>query len=295
MRVLIVDDNKNNRTLLSEMLTYKNYKVAEACNGIEALACIKASKPDLIISDIMMPGMDGFTLLRELKKEKSTKHIPLVFYTAHYVGEKDRELALKLGASRVIFKPKEFKELVDEIEAVLGEYRTGLIKAEKPVFKTEEEYLKQYSERIIRKLEEKVIELEQEIRERKWAFEELARALNERENFMETIPGIVCALDSNGNLIRWNRKLVEVTGLRGKEIMGRSVLELFAEPDKSLIAETIRKVLEEGYDEVYAKMPGKNRVSIPYHLTCAALKDEQGNLTGLIGVGIEVTERKKGD
>lgn len=292
-KVLVVEDNKIDRALLSEMLAFKKYVVAEASNGIEALKSVKSSKPDIIISDVMMPVMDGFTLLRELKKDESTKHIPLIFYSAHYVGEKDKELALKLGASGFVFKPIEFKELINKIESLLGEYETGLVKPEEPSFKTEEEYLKQYSERIIRKLEEKVVELEQETVERKWAFEELGRALNERENFMETIPGIVCAADINGNLIRWNRKLMEVTGLKGKEIMGKPVLELFADQDKAIMTGAIGKVLKEGYAEVEAKMLGKNGILIPYHVTVTALKDENCNLMGLIGVGIDITERKK--
>lgn len=292
-KVLVVEDTKTDRTLLSELLMSKNYDVVGANNGIEALKSVKASKPDIIISDIMMPEMDGFALLRELKKDESTKHIPLVFYTAHYLDEKDKELAVKLGASGFIFKPLEFSELLTKIESILGEYETGSIKPDEPSFKTEEEYLKHYSERIIRKLEEKVIELDQETIERKWAFEELARALNERENFMETIPGIVCTLDINGNMIRWNHKLMEVTGLQGNEIMGKPVLELFANQDKAIMDETIRKVLNEGYVEVEARILGKNGVPVQYHLTAAALKDEQGNLMGIIGVGVDITERKK--
>jgi len=94
MKVLIVDDNKNNSILLSKLFTSNNYEAIKASNGIEALACIRQSRPDLIISDIMMPGMDGWTLLRELKKEELTKDIPLVFYTCYYVSEKTGNLPL---------------------------------------------------------------------------------------------------------------------------------------------------------------------------------------------------------
>lgn len=292
-KVLVVEDNKLDRTLLGEMLTYKNYVLEVASDGFEALKSAKSSKPDIIISDIMMPVMDGFTLLRELKKDETTKHIPLVFYSAHYVDEKDKELALKLGASGFVFKPVEFKELINKIESVLGEYETGLVKPEEPSFRTEEEYLKQYSERIIRKLEEKVLELEQETVERKWAFEELGRALNERENFMETIPGIVFAADINGNMVRWNRKLAEVTGLAGNEIMGGHVPELFAEQDRAAITGMVGKVLEEGYAEFEAGIIGKNGALIPYRLTVTALKDESGKINGLIGVGIDMTGRRR--
>lgn len=176
-KVLVVDDNQNDRMVLSEMLSAKNHEVEEACNGIEALESVEVSKPDLIISDIMMPGMDGFTLLRELKKNEITKGIPVVFYTAHFESEKDRELAVKLGASRFIVKPAKLKDLLLEIETVLREYEAGKIKLGKPLIRTEEEYLKQYSERIVRKLEEKIVELEREIAERQRAEAELRQTL----------------------------------------------------------------------------------------------------------------------
>ncbi len=177
MKVLVVDDNTNDRLLLSRMLASKNYEVTEANNGLEALERVKVSKPDLIISDIMMPGMDGFTLLRELKKNEMTKDIPLVFYSAHFESEKDRELAVNLGASRYIVKPTQMKSLLQEIETVLREYEAGKIKYEESLIGTEEEYLKQYSERIVSKLDEKIVQLEKEIVERKRAEDGLKQAL----------------------------------------------------------------------------------------------------------------------
>lgn len=173
MKVLIVDDNIQNSMLLSKVLSSNNHEAIKASNGIEALACINESKPDLIISDIMMPDVDGWTLLRKLKKDEYTKDIPLVFYTCYYVSEKDRELALKLGASRYIIRPLEPQELLKEITDVLGEYEAGLIKSSESLIKTDKEYFKLYSERILRNLEIKVIQLEQEICERKQVEETL--------------------------------------------------------------------------------------------------------------------------
>lgn len=91
-KVLVVEDNKTDRALLGEMLAYKDYVVAVASNGIEALKSVKSSKPDIIISDIMMPVMDGFTLLRELKKNESTKLIPLIFYSGTMLAKRIRSL-----------------------------------------------------------------------------------------------------------------------------------------------------------------------------------------------------------
>ena len=114
MKVLVVDDNQNDRKMLSKLLVSNGYEPVEACNGIEALEIVKSSKPDLIISDIMMPEMDGFTLLRELGKDETARDIPFIFYTAHYISAKDKELATALAASRFLIKPVEPKEILSE-------------------------------------------------------------------------------------------------------------------------------------------------------------------------------------
>lgn len=291
-KILVVDDNKNDRMLLRELLSTNNYDVSEACNGIEALQYVRTSKPEIIISDIMMPGMDGFTLLRELKKNSFSMDIPFVFYTANYVSEKDSELASKLGASKFIVKPVELKDLLEEIGSVIEEYESGLIKGMKPLISNEEDYLKQYSERIVRKLEEKIVQLEQEIIERRWAFEELAKAQNELEKIMECIPDIIYAINLDGNLIRWNNRLTEVTGLLGNQIMGRSVLNFIVENDRAKMAEAIRASNGKGYASVDAGLIGKDGKPIPYHWTGAVLKDEAGKVVGLTGVGIDFTESR---
>jgi len=292
-KILVVDDNENDRMLLRELLTANNYDVSEAYNGIDAFRYLRTSKPDLIISDIMMPEMDGFTLLRELKKNSFSMNIPFVFYTANYVSEKDSELALKLGASKFIVKPAELKELLGEIGYVIMEHESGSIKSIEPLISKEEDYLKQYSERIVRKLEEKIVQLEQEIIERRWAFEELAKAQNELESIMECIPDIIYAINLDGNLFRWNNRLTEVTGLFGNQIMGRPVLNFIAENDREKMDEAIKVAKEQGYASVDACLVGKEGKPLKYHWTGAALKDEGGKVTGLTGVGIDFTESRK--
>lgn len=292
MKVLVVDDNKNDRNILKELLLSRNYDVAEACNGIEAMQSVRKSKPDIIVSDIMMPEMDGFTLLRELKKTKSGMDIAFVFYTAHYVGEKDRELASKLGASRFILKPTKLTELLREIETVLKEYESGLVKPVNPLISKDEDYLKQYSERIVRKLEEKIVQLEQEVNERRWAFEELATAQNEFEHIVESIPFIIYALNNDGNLVKWNSRLTEATGVLGNRVMGRPILDFIAKEDQAKMAQAIKKAEEKGYSRVTACLIGKNCTKMPYTWNYASLKDENGKVIGLSGVGIDISAKE---
>ncbi len=98
MKILIVDDNKDDREMLLTLLKGSGYEASFSINGKKALDKLYSERFDLIISDILMPVMDGFRLCQECKKDKKLKTIPFVFYTATYVDKKDEEFALSLGA-----------------------------------------------------------------------------------------------------------------------------------------------------------------------------------------------------
>lgn len=90
-RVLIVDDNSDNLYLLRNILENQDWEVSEAQNGQVALEMALAQPPDMIVSDILMPVMDGFTFCRKCKAEEKLKNIPFAFYTATYTEPKDEK------------------------------------------------------------------------------------------------------------------------------------------------------------------------------------------------------------
>ena len=160
MRILIVDDMEENLYFLETLLKGSGYKVVAAKDGVEALEKLKKEPIDIIISDILMPQMDGFQLCRECKKDDNLKKIPFIFYTATYIDKKDEEFALSLGAEKFIVKPQEPEAFLKILEEVIEEYKKGLLVAPKEPIEEEEIYLAEYNKRLIKKFEKKVLDLE---------------------------------------------------------------------------------------------------------------------------------------
>ena len=132
-----------------------------------------------------------------------------------------------------------------------------------------------------------------DITERKHIEEALAKVAAEQKNIMETVSDGIYMLDLKGNLVSWNREVDEVTGLSAEELMNKPIVEFFAEEDRAAVAEAIRKGLEEGIGEVTGSFLRKDRPPAIYQWSVVPLKDPQGNVIGLTGVGRDITERKE--
>jgi CheY-like chemotaxis protein len=182
MKLLIVDDNEQNLYMLQVLLEGHGYQVASARDGAEALELARRDPPDVIISDILMPVMDGFSLCREWKKDEGLRAIPFVFYTATYTDPKDEEFALSLGAERFIVKPQEPDVFMEMVQQVIKNGETGRLVALHEPEEGETTFFREYNEVLIRKLEDKLVQLEEtnralerEITEHEGAEEELKK------------------------------------------------------------------------------------------------------------------------
>ncbi|GAI29795.1 unnamed protein product [marine sediment metagenome] len=118
MKILIVDDKEEERYLSKTLLKGSGYEVETAANGVEALEKLRAEGFDMIVSDILMPKMDGYQLCKECKEDEKLKDIPFVFFTAEYTEEGDENLALRLGVYKFIRKPIEADEFIKVIQGV---------------------------------------------------------------------------------------------------------------------------------------------------------------------------------
>ncbi|WP_030441752.1 SpoIIE family protein phosphatase [Actinoplanes subtropicus] len=117
--LLVVDDDAPSRELLRTLLTYRGHQVEQASDGDQALAMAARRPPDVVITDVLMPGLDGYELARALRGEPATRHIPIVFNTAHYDPQQMRSLADACGVHDVILKPAQPSAVLATIDSLL--------------------------------------------------------------------------------------------------------------------------------------------------------------------------------
>ena len=159
--ILIVDDKEENLYYLQVLLAAHGHTVASARHGAEALVMARQNLPDLVVSDLLMPVMDGYTLLRHWKADPRLRGIPFIVYTATYTEADDEKLALDLGADAFILKPAEPEDFVARLDQVLSKVAAAAGPRTQDPSGDETALLKLYSETLIRKLEEKSLQLEQ--------------------------------------------------------------------------------------------------------------------------------------
>ena len=117
--ILIVEDVSNVLELLEVTLRFKGYAVITARNGEEALEAVAKQKPALIVTDILMPKMDGYALVQKLRLNHETRSIPVVFLSATYVTPEDKQFALSLGAARFMEKPIDTEDFLLTVAEIL--------------------------------------------------------------------------------------------------------------------------------------------------------------------------------
>lgn len=116
MKVLVVEDNPANMKLVADLLHGEGYDVLQAEDGNAAVHLARKEKPDLILMDIQLPGMDGITAIRTLKGDQATAHIPIIAVTAFAMKE-DERLARDAGCIDYITKPIRYRELLDIVRS----------------------------------------------------------------------------------------------------------------------------------------------------------------------------------
>ncbi len=233
---IVVDDHEENVYLLRTLLESSGCQVVTARNGVEALEQARLASPDIIISDILMPVMDGFTLCRACKADPLLSKIPFVFYTATYTDPKDERLALGLGADLFLVKPIEPQVFLEQIADVLQRQQAGLLPGRRETPSGEDavlgsgEYLEKYSAALVRKLEDKLVQLE-----------EANRALALRSAVIDaSISGIALA-DRDGRCTYANPSFGRIWGVPASSLRGQPLAELVLQADaRAMVVSSVK-------------------------------------------------------
>lgn len=125
-KIVLIDDNTSFVDVLSRFLVVKKFEVFTAYNGTEGMKIVSKHMPDLILLDIMMPGLSGYEVCAKLKQVEKTKQIPIIFLTARSRPE-DIKKGFELGAAHYITKPFNYPELIEGIKKVIGEFGSDCI------------------------------------------------------------------------------------------------------------------------------------------------------------------------
>jgi len=215
--VLIVEDQEAGRYLLKVLLEGNGYRVTQAVNGLEALAAARLEPPDIVVSDVLMPKMDGFALCRAWMQDAALKAIPFVFYSATYRDPEDEKLAQALGAARYLNKSLPADIFLAELRAVL----MAALAPQRPVATAldDKDFYALHDAVLARKLEHKMGQIEA-----------MNRALRESEvryrDLVENSHDLICTHDLRGKLLSVNKAAVQITGYAEAALLGMNLFDL---------------------------------------------------------------------
>lgn len=297
MRILNVDDQADNLYLLQSLLSNDDNQIFDAKNGREALNILQEKDIDLVISDILMPVMDGFALCREIRRNQKYRHIPFIVYTATYKGDQDELLARKIGADEFIIKPCEPEEFMERVNRAIAKRKINM-ESEPPEIQNDETVLKLYNERLVRKLEDKMLEMENEVSERKKAIDALQRSqeLLQATQTLSKLGGWEYDLDTQETY--WTDEMYRLHDL-DKDCTPEELayLSLAGYPDesKALLQQYIEDLATNGnpYNlETWYTTKGGRKIFIR---ASAEAKWEDGRIRRIMGTFQDITESKEAE
>ncbi|MBI2471083.1 MAG: EAL domain-containing protein [Planctomycetes bacterium] len=295
MKILIVDDIEEVRDFLKSYIKIHGHEVFEAKDGQDGFEKTGIHKPDLIITDAMMPKVDGFQFLRNIKKDLYLNSIPCVFYSATYTDSKDRELALSLGAEAFIAKPKKPDEFWEEIKPILERVKKPDAGTEKKTIEDEKEFLNKHTGVVTAKLEEKVKELEKVITENKQIENALRDSKEQLQSIIDNTTTPIYLKDTEGRYLLINRQFEKVLHVSKDQLIGKTDYDLF--PNNKDKADAFRmndrRVIETKTSLMLEEALPHDDGLHTYISVKFPMYDSHGTLYGVCGISTDITEQKR--
>jgi PAS domain S-box-containing protein len=272
-RVLIVDDERHNRQLLEVMLAPEGFVLLTAASGEDALAMVEKQPPDLILLDVMMPGMDGYQVAAKIKGDLATKNIPVIMVTA--LGDRSARMrGLGAGAEDFLTKPVDRAELCVRVRNLLRLKAYG-------------DYYDKYSHMLEAEVASRTADLVERTKQ--------AAVLSEQAALLELAQDAIVVRDMNSRILFWNRGAEVMYGWLSKEVLGRNTSELlraeFSEPTKTIQATLLREGQWEG-EAIHYKRDGTRLVVTS---RWALQRDADGAPVRILTINNDITARKQAD
>jgi PAS domain S-box-containing protein len=276
-KILAIDDIPDNLIVIKALLSgsVPDAVFLTANSGAEGLALCAKEKPDVILLDILMPGMDGYEVCRILKKTDSLKHIPVVFITAESTSSPGRIRALEAGADAFLAKPVDQTELTAQIRAMLR------IKEAEDKKLLEKEAL----EKIVK---DRTLTLEKELAERKKA-EALIKMLAQT---VRSISECISITDIEGNIIFVNNAFVQTYGYTENELIGNKINIIISGHDNDITLNHVNQETIVGGFKGELLNVKKNGEIFPVYLSTSYVTDDANQIIALVGVTKDITEQK---
>lgn len=269
--ILIVDDTLTNLEVLFGCLTNAGFRILVAEDGMSAIENAKYALPDLILLDILMPGLDGFETCRRLKADEATAEIPVIFMTA-LTETVDKVKGFSLGAVDYITKPFQQEEVLARVQAHVS------------------------LRHLTRQLREQNTRLEQEIQERQRKEVALSQSEERFRLLVEKVKDYaIFMLEPSGRVVSWNSGAESIKGYKAQEIIGQSFSRFY--PNEEIQRGRPQRMLETAAAEGQVEEEGwrvrKDGSRFWADIVITALRDEAGNLRGFSKVTRDITERKR--
>ncbi|KYK29345.1 MAG: hypothetical protein AYK19_19885 [Theionarchaea archaeon DG-70-1] len=276
MNLLIVDSNMQDQQRLDALLKKEGHHIRTARNGEEALTLLQNEHFDGIISEVVLPVMDGFHLLRMITQDDALKKVPFVFFT-DTLDEEDAPFARMLGAEVL------WKSQTEDTSTIL---RTLKIPSP-PTILEENAYLQKYSV-ILKKILDHTLQEIEEIQK------ELSQSEMKYQNFFERAHDATFIMNTEGGHIEANKKASELLGYTLEEFRALSFREIVTPPHVSDSEEKLVRLLQREDIPVYEKeFRAKDGRIIPVEVSVSGIQDESGEVAYIQSIVRDITERKK--
>ncbi len=320
VRILIAEDEPTQAMKLQFILQQQGYGVVVAENGVDALAKLRTERVSLVISDIMMPEMDGYELCRAIRSNESLRDIYIVLLTSHS-DPTDVLHGLESGGDSFIAKPYDAKSLLSRVQHILASNKVAqptsrvmfggetyqinstrqqvlnfflstyesMIEKNTEVVKARDE-LKSLSETLEKKVEERTAWLKDEIRER----QKVEEQIREQAALLDKAQDAIAVHDLEGSIVYWNKSAARMYGWTTDEILGKNAGEvLYKEVQLAAASSPMKVALDTGEWSGELEQATKDGKEITVQSRWTLVRDNNGEPKSLLVINSDITDKKR--